>query len=196
VADDSGVARTELRPRDRDLLERNPLVVWSYFVQELLVIPLLCSPAGPGRVARVLFHLPLHLDRLGLARAVTPTTLFLTTTGRRTGRPRVTPVTYRYDAATDTYYVISGWGTRSSWYRNVEADPRVRVKVGRREFAARAEPAGEEEALRIHRTYNDRNRLARWIWPSMTGVPFDPSEAGLRDLARRAPVLRLKPPTG
>ena len=38
----------------------------------------------------------------------------------------------------DHFVVFSGWGVDSNWYRNVRADPAVRVKVGTRELAATA----------------------------------------------------------
>lgn len=49
--------------------------------------------------------------------------LVLTTTGRRSGLPRRTPLNY---AIVDgDVYVLSGFGTRADWYRNLVADPRV-----------------------------------------------------------------------
>ena len=36
--------------------------------------------------------------------------------------------------------VMAGWGGRTDWRRNLEADPRVFVQAGRKEFEALAEP--------------------------------------------------------
>jgi deazaflavin-dependent oxidoreductase (nitroreductase family) len=58
------------------------------------------------------------------------THVLLETTGRRTGRPRQNPVGNGLDG--DTLWIVAEQGHRASYVRNLEADPRVRVKIGRR----------------------------------------------------------------
>ncbi|MGW4632155.1 nitroreductase family deazaflavin-dependent oxidoreductase [Nocardia sp. NPDC004415] len=54
----------------------------------------------------------------------------LETTGRKSGQPRVVPVSVSFD---DTgAWVISQHGTRSGWAANIGADPKVRVRQGDR----------------------------------------------------------------
>jgi deazaflavin-dependent oxidoreductase (nitroreductase family) len=65
-----------------------------------------------------------------------PPYLYLTTTGRTTGRPREIEIWFTRRA--DRYYVIAEQRERARWVRNLRADPRVRVRVGRRRFPARA----------------------------------------------------------
>jgi deazaflavin-dependent oxidoreductase (nitroreductase family) len=73
--------------------------------------------------------------------------LLLTTRGRRSGRRRTTPVSFM--PLEDGHLVVfSGWGVVSDWYANVRADPRVRVKVGRREFSGTARLVEEPERRR------------------------------------------------
>ena len=67
------------------------------------------------------------LFALGL---VPPTHVLLETTGRRTGKPRQNPVGNGLDG--DTLWIVAEHGRRASYVRNIEADPRVRVKIGRR----------------------------------------------------------------
>jgi deazaflavin-dependent oxidoreductase (nitroreductase family) len=62
--------------------------------------------------------------------------LRLTTVGRRTGRPR--HVTISFLPLEQRLAVLSAWGGKSDWLRNVQANPRVTVRVGRDEFAATA----------------------------------------------------------
>jgi deazaflavin-dependent oxidoreductase (nitroreductase family) len=81
---------------------------------------------------------PLVLYRLGLGGLIGKSTLVLTTTGRRTGRPRSTPVNY-WEAG-GVFYVIAGSGTHADWYRNLIARPEVEVQVGRRRLKAIASP--------------------------------------------------------
>lgn len=54
----------------------------------------------------------------------------LETTGRRTGLPRYTPVGNGLDG--DTFWLIAAHGTQADYVRNIQADPRVRAKVGGR----------------------------------------------------------------
>ncbi len=53
----------------------------------------------------------------------------LETTGRRTGQPRQIPVGNGLDG--DTFWLIAAHGRQSDYVRNLIAQPRVRVKVGR-----------------------------------------------------------------
>ncbi|MGH3749272.1 MAG: nitroreductase/quinone reductase family protein [Micromonosporaceae bacterium] len=54
----------------------------------------------------------------------------LETTGRRTGLPRHTPVGNGLDG--DTFWLVAAHGVQADYVRNIQADPRVRVKIGRR----------------------------------------------------------------
>jgi deazaflavin-dependent oxidoreductase (nitroreductase family) len=64
--------------------------------------------------------------RLGLG---PPGDALLETTGRRTGRPRFTPICDGQDG--ETFWVVTQRGRSSDYVRNIEANPRVRVKVRR-----------------------------------------------------------------
>jgi deazaflavin-dependent oxidoreductase (nitroreductase family) len=56
-----------------------------------------------------------------------PGYVLLETTGRRSGLPRRTPV--GATLAGETLWFVSEHGRRSAYVRNIEADPRVRVRV-------------------------------------------------------------------
>jgi deazaflavin-dependent oxidoreductase (nitroreductase family) len=56
--------------------------------------------------------------------------VILETTGRRSGQPRQVPVTKAVDG--DTLWIVTEHGRRAGYVRNIEADPNVRVRVGRR----------------------------------------------------------------
>jgi deazaflavin-dependent oxidoreductase (nitroreductase family) len=65
--------------------------------------------------------------RLGLP---LPMVVILETRGRRSGEPRRIPVGKTIEG--DTLWIVAEHGRRASYVRNIEADPRVRVRVGRR----------------------------------------------------------------
>jgi deazaflavin-dependent oxidoreductase (nitroreductase family) len=52
----------------------------------------------------------------------------LETTGRRTGLVRHTPVGNGLQG--DTFWLVAAHGTQADYVRNLQADPRVRIKVG------------------------------------------------------------------
>jgi deazaflavin-dependent oxidoreductase (nitroreductase family) len=54
----------------------------------------------------------------------------LETTGRKSGEKRVTPVGNGLRG--DAFWIVTEHGWGSSYVKNLQADPRVRVKVGRR----------------------------------------------------------------
>ncbi|GAA3721791.1 nitroreductase family deazaflavin-dependent oxidoreductase [Spinactinospora alkalitolerans] len=86
-------------------------------------------------------------------------TLLLTTTGRRSGRERTTPLIYRRDGA-DHVIVASAGGQpgHPAWYHNLSTDPEVTVQVKDDRFPARARTATEEEKARLW------PRMAE-VWP-------------------------------
>jgi deazaflavin-dependent oxidoreductase (nitroreductase family) len=56
-----------------------------------------------------------------------PGDALLETTGRRTGLPRRTAVCDGLDG--ETFWLVAQRGRSADWVRNIEADPRVRVRV-------------------------------------------------------------------
>jgi len=73
-------------------------------------------------------------------------TLLLTTTGRKSGEPRHSPLIY--GEAGKSYVVIAskgGWPTHPLWFRNLEAQPECDLQVGAKKVRARARVATGEE---------------------------------------------------
>jgi deazaflavin-dependent oxidoreductase (nitroreductase family) len=77
--------------------------------------------------AKVFNPLVLAAARAGLP---TPSVVILETTGRRSGEPRRVPVTRLLEG--DTLWIVTEHGRRAAYVRNVEANPRVRVRIGLR----------------------------------------------------------------
>jgi deazaflavin-dependent oxidoreductase (nitroreductase family) len=66
------------------------------------------------------------------AYGLVPMVALLETTGRKSGQPRRTPVSKALDRATDTFWIVAEHGRKAAYVRNIEADPRVRLRIGRR----------------------------------------------------------------
>lgn len=103
----------------------------------------------------------------------------LTTTGRRTRRPRTVPLLCLRDGA-DFVVVASrgGMSEHPAWYLNLRADPRAVVQIGPAAIRVRARDATEEE----------RHRL----WPALTAV-YEYFDAYQARTPRRIPVVILSP---
>ena len=65
--------------------------------------------------------------RLGLP---LPLVVILETRGRKSGQPRQIPVGKALEG--DTLWIVAEHGHKASYVRNIEANPRVRLRVGRR----------------------------------------------------------------
>jgi deazaflavin-dependent oxidoreductase (nitroreductase family) len=69
--------------------------------------------------------------RFMLERGIAPKSVaLLETTGRKSGQPRRTPVGNGLRG--EHFWIVTEHGRRAAYVRNIEANPRVRVKVGRR----------------------------------------------------------------
>jgi deazaflavin-dependent oxidoreductase (nitroreductase family) len=77
--------------------------------------------------------------------------LLLTTTGRRTGQPRVNPLMYLADGDRLLVFATKGGApTNPDWYHNLVTDPHVTVEVGRERFDAHATVQAGEERDRLY----------------------------------------------
>jgi len=70
--------------------------------------------------------------------------------GRKTGRRRQNVLeVLRYDPEGPTFYVASGFGRRSHWFRNIQVHPQVTIQVGRTRCPARARVLDTDQAARV-----------------------------------------------
>lgn len=87
-------------------------------------------------------------------------TLILTTTGRRSGQERSTPLIYGRHG--DDYLVVASKGGADeppAWYLNLDADPEAQIQVKADRFKVHARPATAEEKPGLWRTMTNQ-------WPA------------------------------
>jgi deazaflavin-dependent oxidoreductase (nitroreductase family) len=122
--------------------------------------------------------------------------LLLTHTGRKSGKRYDTPL--QYEKIAGSYYVGAGRGLKADWFRNIQANPHVHVRVGRTEFECTAEPVTDPGRTADFLEY----RLKRH--PLMLGLimkfahklPLRPARAQLLELSQSTPLVILCPPEG
>src|SRR4030042_2004741 len=85
------------------------------------------------------------LYAVGLGPIVGRLILLLTTTGRRSGRKRVTAL--QYEMVAGEYWLGSSRGMRADWVRNLVADPIVQVQVRSRRFRGQAEAIDDPQRV-------------------------------------------------
>ena len=128
-------------------------------------------------------------------RGIGPTgvVLLLTTTGRKSGLPRTTPL--QFEEVDGKYYIASARGQEADWFKNLLANPQVRVQVGKKEFAASAEPVTDPRRiadfleLRLRR----HPRMVRLIMHLADGLPLRFTRAHLEALANGKALVILTP---
>jgi deazaflavin-dependent oxidoreductase (nitroreductase family) len=139
-------------------------------------------PRPAERIWRAVVSLHIFLYRLLRGQLVGSNTILLTTTGRKSGAPRTTPLLYIPDG--DTYVVVASYGgsdKHPAWYLNLSANPRVLVEDhGRRvETVATTVSTGEEYTQ---------------LWKRLV-VMYVPYESYKRRTTRTLPIVRLTPAT-
>jgi deazaflavin-dependent oxidoreductase (nitroreductase family) len=126
-----------------------------------------------GPIFKWLFKIPILQYRLGLGWMIGGYVLLLTTTGRKSGKLRHTPLEYVYEEENNRYRVAAGWAGNTDWYRNVRANPRVTVQVGSRRFAAIAEQASDEEVGRYMIDISQRHPRMDSVWNRWSDRPVE-----------------------
>ena len=87
--------------------------------------------------------------RVGRTAAGAPV-LLLTTTGRKSGKPRTAPLLYLEDG--ENFVIVASNGgshQHPRWWLNLKQDPEARVQIGSASKRVRAERADEQEWARL-----------------------------------------------
>jgi deazaflavin-dependent oxidoreductase (nitroreductase family) len=141
-----------------------------------------------------LFNLPKNLVRFGFGSKVGPPLLILTTTGRKSGLPRQTPL--QYELIDGVYYSGSMRGDSADWYRNILADPRVSIEVGNQNIPALAEAIDDTERVLAFLQYR-LGRSPRMIAAILRADGLaSTDEASLRRYAEGLTVVAIRPLDG
>ena len=171
------------------------LVETLYNRIEVWIMDRLVMQNRPGSVFKWLFKIPILQYKLGMGWMIGKYILLLTTTGRKSGRLRQTPLEYLYDEEQDRYRIMAGWGGNTDWYRNVVKNPNVKVQVGRRKFDAVAEKATDEEVAKYMMYVSERHPRMDKVWNRWSDNPLDGTFESYVHAAKFFPSVWLKPIT-
>lgn len=146
-----------------------------------------------GPFFKWVFKMPILQYRLGMGWMIDKYILLLTTTGRKSGRPRRTPLEYIYDKENDRYRVVAGWGGHTDWYRNLLENSNVKVQVGRRKFDAIATKACDEEVAKYMMYVSERHPHMDKVWNRWSDQPVDGTLESYVHAAKFFPSIWLRP---
>jgi deazaflavin-dependent oxidoreductase (nitroreductase family) len=118
---------------------------------------------------------PIWLYRARLGFLLGHRLLMLEHVGRESGALRQVVLEVVERRGRDTYVIVSGFGAKAQWYRNVIAHPEVRVSVGFQVYRpALAVALSDDDAARTLETYATRHPAAwRRLQPALADVQGD-----------------------
>ena len=108
----------------------------------------------------------------GPAASSEPQYLYLTTRGRKTGKPREIEIWFTRHGG--RYYVIAETGERAQWVNNIRAAARVSWRVGRRRLTGRARVVDRRTESDLHRAVRRRSE-AKYGWGDGLVVELTPA---------------------
>ena len=149
------------------------------------------------RSARLMFRLMNKLNPrivqnyqkgIGPARVV----LLLTTTGRKSGLPRVTPL--QYEQLAGDYCIGSARGAQADWYCNIQANPQVEVQLRDRRFRGLAEPVSDPARVADFLELRmQRHPFFIGLLMRLEGLPWRFSRLDLERFAAQKALVIIRP---
>ncbi|MFN2138301.1 MAG: nitroreductase family deazaflavin-dependent oxidoreductase [Candidatus Promineifilaceae bacterium] len=137
----------------------------------------------PQGMKRLMFRAPLWIYRLGLGSLLGGRFLLLHHTGRTSGSQRQTVLeVVDFDPQTGTYYIASGFGKASDWYKNILKTPQVSIQVGSKTYTAVASPLSPDESGEMMVAYARRHPTAAKELMRFCGFEVDGSEDDYRSM--------------
>ena len=140
-----------------------------------------------------LSHYPPRLAYgLGLGPLVGKLILLLTTTGRKSGLARVTPL--QYEEIGQVFYVAAAHGLKADWVCNLQANPHVSVRVGSRQFNGETKIIGDPEQIARYLDYRLQRhpRMIGFIL-RQDGLSATPDMVQLNEYAKKLVLVCITP---
>ena len=133
------------------------------------------------------------LYAIGLGPVVGKIVLLLTTTGRKSGLPRITPL--QYELIDGRYCLGAARGKKADWVRNIEADPKVKVRVKNLNFSGLARVSHDpvEIADFLETRLRHHPLMIGLIMEKAHNLPRRPSRQQLEALAADEVMVVISP---
>ena len=151
------------------------------------------SPAFDWSRMKNIQRIHLVLYAIGLGPLVGRIILLLTTTGRKSGMKRVTPL--QFEKIGDDYYLGAARGLKADWVRNIQSNPQVEIRVGAKHFTGQAEvvtdPVKFADFMEVRLARHPR--MIGLIMEKAHRLPRRPSREQLEGLAKEEAMVIVHP---
>lgn len=148
----------------------------------------------PKGITRLLLRLPIFLYRRHLGWLLGHRFLLLTHRGRKSGIIRRTVLeVVRFDQATRESIVVSAWGTRADWYRNIQAAPALKIQTGTECYIPIQRVLTPAEAYEWLSVFEREHPIEARILPRVLGIPYDDSDAARHALVEAIKLVGFRP---
>ena len=138
----------------------------------------------PAGVLRLAFRLPIYLYRLDLGWLLGHRFLLLVHRGRKSGLLRETVLeVLLHDPAARESVVLSAWGEKADWYRNVGATPALEIRTGGQRYVPEQRFLAPEENHAVISDHARHHPLAFRVFARVFGYPLEGTEAARREVA-------------
>lgn len=133
------------------------------------------------------------LYAIGLGPVIGRIVLLLTTIGRKSGQPRITPL--QYEEIDGAYYLGAARGLKADWVRNLQANQQVELRVGAKRISGLAEVVTEPKRMAdfLEIRLQRHPLMIGLIMQKAHGLPKHPSREQLEKLAENEAVVIVHP---
>jgi deazaflavin-dependent oxidoreductase (nitroreductase family) len=139
---------------------------------------------------RWLMRAPIWIYKARAGALLTSRLLMLEDIGRKSGARRYVVLEVVDHPAPDTFVVPSGFGTKAQWFRNIQANPSVRVYTGSHAPApATARVLDHDEADRVLAEYRSKRPRA---WARFKPVLEETLGQPITDTGTPLPMVMLR----
>ncbi len=130
---------------------------------------------------------------IGLGPIVGKLILLLTTTGRKSGLKRVTPL--QYEEIDGKYYLGSARGLKADWVRNIQVNSQVEIRVKSLHFEGQAEVVADPVRLAdfLEIRLERHPRMIGLLMEKIHGLSKSPTREELEKLAEAEALVIVTP---
>ena len=146
---------------------------------------------------KLFFAAPGWLYRSGFGWVLGRRFLSVSHRGRKSGKVRETVLEVAvYDPEIEESIVASAYGTRADWYRNLQAQPALRIRTGRSSYVPEQRMLTAEEARAAAAEFCGRHRLEARMAPRALAAIGAVDEGAFEDpvaLLASLPMMAFRP---
>jgi len=143
---------------------------------------------------RIIFKIPRWLYDVHLGWIFGHRALLLTHRGRKSGLLHATALeVILYERSSETSIVISAWGERSDWFRNIQHSPALQIETGGRRYVPEQRVLTTDEAERELERYTIEHRIAAKILERVFGFQITVGAEQRRAFAETIRMVAFRP---